>query len=410
MTIIDGEYREESVDAILDAMIADAKEYFGADLKDDEQSVIRTFYYPIAQKIHELQTDIGLVLESAQLANATDTELDLLTALIGVRREEASAATGEVEFSRSSAAGTNYTIPEGTLVQTDSNDPSRYATTESATINEGSTSVTVPIEAVEGGVEHNTGSNTVVVMPDPPAGIEDVTNPADVTGGKDEEPDDELRQRARDELADGSRASAPALINSVRKVDGVTSVSIFVNDSSVDYTNDGGLPDHSFEVVANGGNENEIAQEILETKAAGDTSYGGANGTETVATTDLPNGQTHDISFSRPAEIQIYADMSLKVTDEFAGIDAVRDNIVNYVGGLLSSGNEYTGELGVGDDVLYGEVEFAVRGTAGVYDVTNLTIGTSSTPEGTSNINIANSDVAISDATDESMTISTTQI
>lgn len=410
MTLQDGRFQGQTAEAILDAMIADAKEYFGEDLNDSDEAIIRLFYRPIAERLAVAQDDIGLVLDSSQIEFASGQALDYLTALIGVVREPATYATGEVTFSRDDAAGEDYTIPSGTQVQTDSSSPTGYETTKSATLASGTTSVTAPVESINRGVDSNTGPNTVTVMPDPPAGVQDVTNQADITGGSDQEPDPELRERAQDELGNGSRASAPALINSMKQQTDVKSVSIFINDTSTDNTGSGGLPDHSFELVVEGGNKTDIAQAILNTKAAGDTSYGGANGTIVTVTSDLPNGQTHDIDFSRPELVQIYVDIEMDVTDEFAGGDEVRDSIVNYIGGQLSTGGDDAGELKTGDDVVHGEVEYQIRDIEGVYDVTLLEIGTTASPTGTTNIAIADSQVATSDATDGSMTITTTTV
>jgi len=47
-TFEDGIYLNDTQEQILDAMVADAKEYFGEDLKDDELAAIRLFYAPIA--------------------------------------------------------------------------------------------------------------------------------------------------------------------------------------------------------------------------------------------------------------------------------------------------------------------------------------------------------------------------
>lgn len=524
MTMKDGRFEEDTKAEILDAMIADAKEYFGEDLNDAQYNVIREFYDPIAERLAVAQGDIGLVLDSSQIDHASEEALDLLTALIGIRRDEATPATGTAEFTRSTPADNDYTVPEGTVAQTDSQTPVMFETTAAAIISgpatdedtttysttsgtfavqtsftidvtyrntvdvqadfrttddatpvtayleiadatngvvvqsdsttsgtfvtsgpvtydvssltgnvkfeyrlksgDGATSVeltnataakggetgtTAAIEAVEGGLRSNVGPNTVVVMPDPPAGVEDVTNPAETTGGTEREDDDELRTRAKDELAEGSRASAPALVNAMTALQGVTSVSIFVNDTNSDNTGSGGLPDHSFELVVAGGNDTEIAQAILETKAAGDTSYAGANGTATSASADLPNGQVMTIEFSRPVEVQIYVDVDLEVTSEYAGDTAVQDAIVNYIGGLLTSGNDVTG-LGVDDDVIYTEVMAQVQMVEGVHDVPTLEIGTSADPTGTSNIVISSSEVAIADGTDGSLTVTTTQV
>lgn len=403
MTFQDGIYLSETQEQILDAMVADAKEYFGEDLKDDDLAVIRLFYAPIAAQLSSVQDDIGLVLQSAQIEYAVDRQLDLLTALIGVSRDPATTATGNVTFSRSDAAGTDYTVPSGTLVQTDSNDPTKYETTETVVLASGNTSVDAPIEAVQSGLKSNTGSNTVTIIPNPPAGIESVTNPSNVTGGTDEETDDSLRSRAKEELSTGARASAPALVNGAKDLDGVNSVSIFINDTSADNTGTGGLPDHSFELVILGGNKQEISQMILDTKAAGDTSYGGANGTEVTVDADLPNGQTHQISYSEPNPIKVYIDLDLKKTDEYEGDAAVRNSIVEYIGGLTTGGNDDTGEIFVGDNVLYGRVEYAIRDVDGVYDINSLTIGDADNPTGTTDIAIANSEVATTDGTDSNV-------
>lgn len=403
MTFENGIYLNDTQEQILDAMVADAKDYFGEDLKDDDLATIRLFYAPIAVQFANAQEDIGLVLQSAQIDNAQNEQLDLLTALIGVTRDPATKATGEVTFSRSDTAGKDYTIPSGTTVQTDSNDATKYETTETVVLSEGTTSKVAPIESVTGGVDANAGSNTVTILPSPPAGVESVTNSSSITGATNEETDASLRTRAKDELSTGSRASAPALIYGARALDGVKSVSIFINDENVDNTGSGGLPDHSFELVVLGGDPQEIGQMILETKAAGDTSYAGANGNSVTVTTDLPNGQTHDISFSQPNAVQIYIDVDLKKTDEYAGDDAVRDSLVEYVGGLTSGGNEDDGEIFVGDNVLYGRVEYAIRDVDGVYDINSLTVGTADDPTGTSDITISDSDVATTDGTDSSV-------
>jgi uncharacterized phage protein gp47/JayE len=410
MTFNNGEYQGDSVEEILDTMVSNAKQYWDEDIKDDQLSTFRLFYRPIAELLAKTQQDIGLVLESTQIDNATGDGLGLLTALIGVGRIQAIKSEGTVTFSRDSSASQDYIIPKGTEVQTQSNDPEKYSTVEQATLTSGSTSVDVDVIAVEAGVDGNTAAGTVTVMPDPPTGIESVTNTNSISGGSDQEDDSELRTRAKDELAKGSRASTPAILNNVLDVTDVSDAVVYVNDTNTDNTGSGGLPDHSFEAVVQGGADSDIAQRIFETKAAGDTSYGGANGSFASGSATMANGQSFTIDFSRPASVQIYIDIALDVTSEFSGADDVIDNIIDYIGGIYSSGLETKGMLRVGKDVIYGEVEYAIRNTPGVYDVTNLEIGTSAGPTGTSNIAIADSDLAIADGTDGSITISTTQV
>jgi uncharacterized phage protein gp47/JayE len=575
MTLNDGRLEEKTAEAILDAMVADAKDYWDEELNDTSLNVIRRFYRPIAERLAEAQSDIGLVLDSTQIDYASDTALDLLCALIGVSRDKAGPATGYVTFSRTTPAESTYIAGAGTTVQTSGSQPTRYETTKSATLrlydnfsdgdiieydgdktgfgvqsttvlegdnslegpatagvgiyntnwtvrhgtdfrfytqvennaisitefayrnadnkyqvvvdqNSGrvalevleggantvvaedtgaavpknqrvkvkvswersgdftlyfldgnddqfayltgydtthteggigftsgdangakywdyftATAVDAPVEAVENGPDSNTAPNTIETMPDPPGGIENVTNKNEVDGGNREENDEELRERAKVELSQGSRASVPALFGAVSSVEGVTSVSVFKINVDSNETTDG------FEIVAEGGDSQDIADAIFETMAAGDTSFGGKNGTADSAPSELDNGQTFSVDFSRPEPIQIYVDADLTVADSFDGKDAVRDSIIDHIGGIFTTGNESQG-LGAGDDVVYGEIEYQIRDVEGVYDVSNLTVDTDSTPTATSNIAIADNQVATSDGVDGSLTFETT--
>jgi uncharacterized phage protein gp47/JayE len=246
-------------------------------------------------------------------------------------------------------------------------------------------------------------------MPSPPTGIESVTNPADTNGGTERETDTELRRRVKKELGSGSRASQEALIRAARRVQGVENASIFANDQDPINTVDG-LEPHEVEVVVEGGNSNEIAQALFETKAAGDVLVGGVHGVEVAETVSLSNGQTTQVLYSNPEEIQIYIDVDVLVTDEFLGKDYIKDSIVSYIGGLFSSGNEDGGELSVGDNIIYGQVEYSVRDVNGVFDINSLTIGTNASPSQTDNISIEEFQLATSNAFDESITVTTNTV
>lgn len=406
MKIEDGHFQPDSSDDIIEALLEDAKEYFGEDLNDEQLAVFRLFYQPVANRLAEAQQHIGLVLSSAQIDYAEGRALDLLTALIGVPRREAERAEGEVTFYRNSPASIDYAIPSGTIVQTEGIDPVRFLTRETAIIEQGETEITVPIRALEGGINGNVGSNTITVMPSPPTGIDAVTNEEGTSGGRNEETDDELRERAKEDLAEGSASTAPALITAVQSVDDVRSVGIFINDTNIDQTSSGGLPAHSFELVVDGGEDQSIGDMIIEKKAAGDTAWGGVNGELVEVEGRLPNGQAHEVKFSRPNVVPIYVDATLQTTDEYEGNVAVRDSITSYIGGVLSSENEIQGKVDVGGDVLYGEVEFAIRSVRGVYDVTDLKIGRVDPPTETANLSMEFNEQALTSAIDDSITIS----
>jgi uncharacterized phage protein gp47/JayE len=404
MTIVSGRFVGATKEEILDILMANAKQSLGSDLNDDELAVIRTFYDPVATLLADIQSDISAVLDSAQLDHAEGMALDLLVVLIGISRKPAYASVGEATFSRGSAASVDYTIPRNTIIQTDATDPVRFETTEKAVLLAGNTSVSnVPIKAVEPGLRGNVGADTLTVMTDAPAGIENATNPSQTDGGENEEADDDLRERAKSELSSGMRATAVGVRNQLLKAEGVRSVSLFINDT--DATDGAGRPPQHTEYVVEGGTDAVVGQTLFDSKAAGDGTIGGVLGTIVNYDAEIGNGQTHPVEFTRANEIPIYVDMDLSVTNEYGGDEKVRDKIVRYIGGIISSGDEEDGTLRTGDDVVYTKVLAAIMSIDGVADATSLTIGNSASPTGTSNIAIAASEMATADATDGSITI-----
>ena len=404
MTMDSGRFVGATQDEILSILMANAKVEFGDDLNDTQLAVIRTFYRPVAALLADVQSDIGSVLDSAQLDYAEGTALDLLVALIGVNRKPAFDSKGEVTFSRDSDADVDYTIPKGTTVQTDSIDPIRFETTEKAVLQSGTSSVSgVSIRAVEGGTHSNVGANTLTVMTDAPTGIEEATNPAQTFGGENEEEDSDLRERAKSELSDGMRGTAIGVRNQLLKTEDVKSVSLFINDS--DDTDADGRPSQHTEYVVEGGVDQAVGQTIFDSKAAGDGTIGGVLGSRVAVDAEIGNGQTHPVEFSRSTEIQIYVDMDLSTTDQYEGDSEVRDAIIRYIGGLITSADEEDGTLRSGDDVVYTKVLSAVMSVDGVADATSLTIGKSASPTGTSNLAVAQTEIATGDATDGSITI-----
>ncbi|MFC7191844.1 baseplate J/gp47 family protein [Halocatena marina] len=406
MAIINGRYEPLSKEEILDILMDYAETEFGPDVNPDDLSIIRTFYSPVAELLADIQLDLREVLNATQLEYAEDKALDLLTALIGVRRKEAEPAIGTATFSRSQAASTDYVVPANTTIQTDSNDPIRYVTTESATLLSGNTEVTsVPIEAVEPGIEGNVGPNTIVVMPDPPTGIESVTNPSATDSGEKRENDTNLRERAKDELSDGMNATAKGVYNAINKTDGVKSVSLFVNDTNTQDSD--GRPGNSFEAVVEclAAVEQNVADTIWFTKAAGDGTVGGKRGSLISKTVATQTGQTKTVEFSAPTTKLVYLDITLATNQYYEGDAMVKDAIVRYLGGTLTSGDEEDGELRVGDDVVYTRLIEEIMKINGIDDIPTLNIGFTSSPTGTSNLSLSANEMATSDATDSSISI-----
>lgn len=134
-----------------------------------------------------------------------DSYLDEYVKIVGIDRFEGAEATGTVTIDTQSR---KTTIPEGTIVSTapdaDGN-VLQFETTEKAQTGDGVTAVSdVSIEALEIGTDHNVPADTIVRFDDPPLGVRGVTNPESTTGGEERESNDELRERAKEQVEGAS--------------------------------------------------------------------------------------------------------------------------------------------------------------------------------------------------------------
>ena len=294
-----------------------------------------------------------------------------------------------------------------------------------------SSATSANIRATVGGVRGNVGSNSLTKMPSPPAGVDNVTNlyPTGTTDyidtdgrqfsvGEEREDDEQLRNRAQDAVAGGGAATHDALVETlVNETEGVTSVTVFENKTDVNNTGSGGLPPYSFEAVVFGGDDEDVARTIHETKAITSRDYGGVNGDETnVTITAKSNGQLRDITFSRPTEVDIDMTLDIVVDDNYIGDERLKDQIVSYIGGTLSNGTEVVG-LGVADNVRLDRLrDEVIDDNSGVVGFDQSVDGSpiETTPsitivDGLEVVDIGESEVAQTDASDTSIVINKRQ-
>lgn len=176
---------------------------------------------------------------------------------------------------------------------------------------------------------------------------------------------------------------------SLLELSGVRDALVEVNETmnTVD-----GIPPKALAPTVFGGDNNEIAQAIFETKAGGIQSFGDIQ----VQVLDK-RGNPHTIGFSRPTEIPIYVDISLTTNANFPadGATQIRTDVIEYIGGLDADGTEYNG-LGQDEDVIYTKIIGIVHDTPGVDDVT-VQIGTDQAALAAANVPIATREVAVTD-------------
>lgn len=236
-----------------------------------------------------------------------DEDLDRLVEIVGISRDPGEEATGQVTITTVNPA---TTVPAGTEFGTqpdnDTGEFLSYFTTEQVSTSSGVTTVTADIEAAEVGDEYNVGAGQVTYMPNPPTGVQSVSNGAGIDGGVDEETNDELRARAKNAVLNNSGGGTVQGIEGFieNNVDGVIA-------ANVDEFPTGGTKQSEpyADVIVDGGSDNDVEDAI-------DASH--------------PSGVRHYLV--RPTLYTVNVDASVTGGDiDTADVEAV---LGNYVAGL----------------------------------------------------------------------------
>lgn len=140
-----------------------------------------------------LESMLLQILAWARASTSCGPALDSWMAQFSFFRLLGTTATNSVVFGALTAPSNAVSISSGTLVQTPLG--IQYATTASATLPAGSTSVSVPVACTQTGTIGNTGIGTITQLMQSIPGIDTVTNPVAITNGLNSEQDPAFRAR-----------------------------------------------------------------------------------------------------------------------------------------------------------------------------------------------------------------------
>jgi hypothetical protein len=175
-------------------------------------------------------------------------------------------------------------------------------------------------------------------------------------------------------------------LSRVYAVEGVRSAVIRENTASSEQTIDGVVMSaHSVYVAADGGQSTSIATALLESKSAGAQWVGNT----TIPLVEPYSGQTYNVKFERPDEIQVYA----RVTAKFNSLpaqDIIPQAIVAYANGEL----EGDAGFGIGRSVSPFELAGAVKRVEPRIFVTLVELSTDGITYGAGSIPITLQEVA----------------
>ncbi|MEI8244354.1 MAG: baseplate J/gp47 family protein [Lentisphaerota bacterium] len=147
---------------------------------------------------------IRRVMPGLYVKTASGAMLDLIAWGYDLTRKPAVKTRGDLVFSRGNTSG-QLQVPAGTRVRTIAINGNVYRmiTLFDATIEAGSSSVRVAAEAESAGSAYNLGATYYSIMDSSVPGVVAVTNPIDYLSlpGADEESDEELRLRIRNQFS-----------------------------------------------------------------------------------------------------------------------------------------------------------------------------------------------------------------
>lgn len=165
-------------------------------------SVARTLVEAPAIEIDQLYTEMFHGLQEA-IPVATYQTFDFT-------KLPAEAARGVLQFGADDPAATNVTIPAGTSARVPGGSI-LYVTTETVVLAVGETTVLAPASANSTGAAGNTAASTVTQLVSSISGIDSVTNPATIIGGREEETDAERKERFRSYISTLPRGIVAAI-------------------------------------------------------------------------------------------------------------------------------------------------------------------------------------------------------
>ena len=376
-------FKRLKYDNIIERMEKRAVDLFGEGIATGEKTVLGLFFRVVAWFISNIWELAEKVYNSGYVDTAEGIQLDHVSKYIGITRLKALKATGEIKV----YGQDGIEVEEGFLVETDGG--VQFKTIQSGIINDGS--VTLGIEAVEAGESGNVGSYNITNIVNPTVGIDEVNNENETSGGRDLESDEELRERYDRSISRVGSSTLESIRGTILDIDGVRDARVEHNNTMEEKD---GIPPKSIAPFVFEGDDNEIANAILDTKAGGIKSHG-----DTVVTVEDTMGIEHDIGFTRPDKVDIYVKVDLQVNENYPidGDTQVVTKIVEYIGGEDQDGQIYDG-LGLNDDVVYTFLIYVMHEVAGIVDI-DLYIDTEELEEPDSskqvNIPISISEVAI---------------
>lgn len=198
--------------------------------------------------------------------------------------------------------------------------------------------ITMDVIAAEAGAISREAKTVTSISPTP-GGFVSMINLQEFSDGTDVETDNEYKLRAMNSAAESSAATRPAVISRLLKVEGVTKVRVFPNNTGS--TDQNGIPPYKFETVVYGGTTEDISRALYDVIALSNCTYGNIY-------YDIPTEDDqieriyHSKATSRQLEVRVrYVGKALSITEQ----DTIRETLKSIVDPLNISDTLYNIQL-----------------------------------------------------------------
>jgi len=242
-----------------------------------------------------------------------------------------------------------------------------------------------------GAVVANSGTLTVIVTPI--TGWNSFTADGDASRGRDVETSSELRVRREEELFAAGSAPVDAIRADLLQLleDNNVSGSVTVLENTTLTTDANGVPGKAieclvFDGIVPGLVDEDIAQQIFDSKAAGIQTYGTTG--PVIAVDD--DGNDHDVYFSRPTTVPVYFDIDIVI--DASSFPVTGDADIETALATFALAHQKHG-LEVAASLYYA----SITGIAGVKKISAFRLGETASPVGTSDLPMAVRELATLD-------------
>lgn len=283
----------QNLTEILDERENNLKTFLGDDFVISGESVVANLQLADADRELALQELLLYIASQLDPDQAEGIWLDYICALNNITRYGATKST--IPIIVNGTVGTSKNINE--LIIVDESTDEYYTNIDPIVIGEnGNASVTFQATSF-GPITALTSSNFYLKTPS--LGISSVAYDTSKTGtvGRNTETDEELRARRMEAVTYTASSILSSIKSAVASLNGIQGIQTYENDTinTVD-----GMPPKSFEVIVQGGDNQEIAQAILSKKPAGIQAYG-----NTVVSIADEDTNIFNIGFTRPTEVPV---------------------------------------------------------------------------------------------------------